>query len=74
MGRNFALWLTFNGLIHRLTQIPLRRSAFHKELINIKHLARVNDVQVDIDRMVRKQLIRKKFGFDYLSAAWVKPG
>jgi hypothetical protein len=49
----------FNSLIHRLTHIPLCRSAFQKELMTVKHLAKVNDVQVDIDRMLRRKLIRK---------------
>ena len=45
----------FNSLIHRLTYIHLCWFAFHKELMTIKHLARVNGVQVDTDRMVRRK-------------------
>jgi len=49
----------FNSLTHRLTHIPLSRPAFHKELSTIKYLANVNNVGVDIDKMVRKKFIRK---------------
>jgi len=39
----------FNSMVHRLTRIPLSPSGFQKELMTMKHLARVNDVRVDID-------------------------
>ena len=45
--------------MHRLISIPLSRPAFQKELATIKHLARVNEVRVDIDTMVRRKIIRK---------------
>ena len=42
-GSSFCLMAhkvaAFNSLTHRLTQIPLSRSAYHKELMTIKHLA-----------------------------------
>jgi len=49
----------FNSYIHRLTHIPLSQTAFNEELNIIKHLAEVNQVDVDVDRMVRKKLTRK---------------
>ena len=49
----------FNSYIHRLTSIPLSQPAFNKELATIKHLAFVNGVNLDIDRMVQKKLTRR---------------
>jgi len=49
----------FNSLVHRLIHIPLSNNAFHKELSIIKHLARVNELNIDVGRMVRRKLIRK---------------
>ena len=49
----------FNSLIHRLTQIPLSREAFHKEVLIIKHLAVVNDISLDVDDMVRRRITRR---------------
>ena len=37
----------FNNMVHRLTRIPLNQSGFQKELMTIKHLARVNGVCMD---------------------------
>jgi hypothetical protein len=49
----------FNSFIHRLTHIPLSQSAFKKELMIIKYLAKVNEVNVDIEGMVRRKVTRK---------------
>jgi hypothetical protein len=49
----------FNSLVHRLTNIPLSRNAFQKELSIIKHLALVNEVNIDVGRMVSRKLIKK---------------
>ena len=39
----------FNSLVHRLTEFPLSQTAFKKELFTLKHLARVNEIHLDID-------------------------
>ena len=49
----------FNSFIHRMTHVPLSRSAFQKELKTIKYLARVNCVQIDIDSVLWRKLIKK---------------
>ena len=49
----------FNSYVHRLTHIPLSQSAFNNELNIIKYLSEVNQVDVDVHRMVQKKLTRK---------------
>jgi hypothetical protein len=49
----------FHSYIHRLTQIPLSQAAFKKEVQIIKYMARVNQVDVNIDRMIQRKMIRK---------------
>jgi len=49
----------FNSLVHRLIDIPLNQNAFNRELMIIKYLARVNEVRVDVDVMVRRKLTRR---------------
>ena len=55
-------YAAFNSLIHRLTRIPLNQSAFRNELQTMKHLARVNEVNVEIDLMVRRKITRDRLG------------
>ena len=42
-----------------MTRIPLSQDALKKELSTIKHLARVSEVIVDVDVMVRRKIVRK---------------
>ena len=50
----------FKSLTHRLTHIFLNSPAFQKDLVSIKHLIRVSDINVDVEWMILdKKIIRK---------------
>jgi len=46
-------------MIHRLVSIPLSPSDFRKELDTIIHIAKTNDIKIDIEKLVRKKLISR---------------
>ena len=47
----------FRSMIHRLVSIPLSPSDFQKELDTIIHVAKTNNVRLDIKKLVRKKSI-----------------
>jgi hypothetical protein len=47
----------FLAMIHRLISVPLSPPSFKKEVAIIKHLASVNEVQINIDDLIRKKRI-----------------
>lgn len=46
-------------MIHRLVSIPLSPSNFKKELDTIVHIAKTNDIKIDVQKLVRKKLISR---------------
>ena len=61
-GDSFHLYshkmAAFNSMIRRLVSVPLSQSAFQAECIAISDLAKKNNIQVAVRKIVRRKLLR----------------
>ena len=46
----------YHNLIHRLINIPLSKDNFNREVSNIKHIANLNNIRINIDKIISKKL------------------
>ena len=47
----------FLSMIHRLVSVPLLSLFFEKERSIIQHIAKANDIKIDIDQLIHKKRV-----------------